>query len=62
MLDQVKAAFQKTNPDCTLLFPELHYYYDMKLVNFGYDKDFNLLLQFQVFIISTRNSTCSDQR
>ena len=38
MLDQVKAALQKTHLDYTLLFPESYYYYDMKLVSFGYDR------------------------
>ena len=50
MLCHIKAVLQKTNPDLTLLFPDLYYYYDMKLVSFGYDKDFNLLLQCQVLI------------
>ena len=50
MLYQVKRAIQKTNTDYTLLFPDLYYCYDMKLVSFGCDKDFKLLLQFPVFI------------
>ena len=41
MLDQVKTALQKTNQDYTLLFPDLFYYYSMKWVIFGYDKDMN---------------------
>ena len=50
MLDQVEADLQKTNTDYTLLFLHLFYYYDMKLISYGYDKDCNLLLQFPVFI------------
>ena len=39
MLDNVTAAQQKANPDYTLLFPDLYYYYDIKLVIIGYNKD-----------------------
>ena len=50
MLNQVKKALQKTNPNYNLLFPDLYYYYDMKLVSFSYNKDFNLLFQFPIYI------------
>ena len=32
------------------LFPDLYYYYDMKLFSFGYNEDFNLVLLFPIFI------------
>ena len=41
MLHHVKAALQKTNT--------FHDLYSFKVVSFGYDKDFNLLLHFPVF-------------
>ena len=50
MLDQIKIAIQKTNPDFTLLFPDLYYYNDMKIISFSCDRDFNLVLQFPDFI------------
>ena len=37
-------------PAYTPLFPDFYYYSDMKLSSFVYDKDFNLLLQFPVFM------------
>ena len=49
MLNQVKKALQKTYLNPNVLFLHLYYCYDMKLVSFGYDKDFNLSLQFSVF-------------
>ena len=48
-LPQTKTVLQKTNPDNTILFHYLYYYYDMKLISFGYDKDFNPSLQFPAF-------------
>ena len=71
MLDKVRAALQKTNPDCTLLFPDFYFSYHMKLVSFGYDMDSNLLFQFLVFIepythtplaLYQLESTCAYQR
>ena len=50
MLNQIKAALQKTDPNYNLLFHDLYYYYDMQMVSFSYDKDFNFLLQLPVFI------------
>ena len=50
MLDQVNVALQQMKLVYTLLFPDLYIYYVMKLKNFGYDKDFNLLFLFAVFI------------
>ena len=50
ILDAVKAAIQKTNPDYDLVIKRLHLYYDMKLVTFSIDKDRDLIIQFSVFI------------
>ena len=52
MLKEVKEALRKKNPNYNLLFPDLYYYYDKILVIFDCAKDFNLLLQFPVFIES----------
>ena len=41
---------QITNPDNDLVLDRLHLYYDMPLVNFGIDKDMNLVIQFPLFI------------
>ena len=50
MLHQVQEALQKTYPNYNLLFTDFYYYYDIKLVSFSYDKDFNLFLFFPVFL------------
>ena len=50
ILNEVKTAIQKTNPDYDLVIDRLHLYYDMQLVTFGIDKDKNLIIQFPVFI------------
>ena len=50
ILNNVKTAIQKTNPDYNLVIDRLHLYYDMQLVTFGIDKDKNLIIQFPVFI------------
>ena len=50
ILDEVKIAIHKTNPDYDIVIKRLHLYFDMKLVIFSIDKDKNLLVQFQVFI------------
>ena len=49
MLNDVKSAIRKTNPDYNLVIDRLHLYYDIKLVTFGIDKDKNLI-KFPVFI------------
>ena len=38
ILNDVKTAIRKTNPDYDLVIDRLHLYYDMKLVTFGIDK------------------------
>ena len=50
ILNGVKNAIQKSNPDYNLVIDRLHLYYDMQLVTFGIDKDKNLIIQFPVFI------------
>ena len=49
ILNKVKTAIWKTNPDCELVIDKLHLYYDMQLITFGIDKDKNLIIQFPVF-------------
>ena len=41
---------QKQTQNTLFCFLIFQYYYNMKLVSFGYDKNFNLLLQFPGFI------------
>ena len=72
ILDEVKIAIWKTNPDYDIVIKRLHLCYEMKLVTFGIDKDKNLIIQFPVFIQpytqtttyteSIRNSTSSNYR
>ena len=50
ILNEVKTAKQKTNPDYDLVIDRLHLYYDMQLVTFGINKDKNLIIQFPVFM------------
>ena len=50
ILNDIKTAIRKTNPDCDLVIDRLHLYYDMQLVIFGIDEDNNLIVQFPVFI------------
>ena len=38
ILNNVKTAIQKTNPDYELVIDRLHLYYDMQLVTFGIEK------------------------
>ena len=50
ILNEVKAAIWKTNPDYDLLIDRIHLYYNMQLVTFGINKDKNLVIQFPVFV------------
>ena len=50
ILNDVKTAIQKTNPDYDVVIDRLHLYYNMQLVTFGIDKDKNLIIQFPVFV------------
>ena len=50
ILNEVKIAIWKTNPDYDLVIDRLHLYYEMRLVTFSIDKERNLITQFLVFI------------
>ena len=50
ILNEVKAALWKTNPDYDLVNDRLHLYYDMQLVTFGINKNKNHIIQFLIFI------------
>ena len=50
ILDLVKEALIKTNPDYDIVIKRLHLYYNMKLVTFGIDWKRNLIIQFPVFV------------
>ena len=50
ILNEVKVAIRKTNPDYDIVIDRLYLCYDMKLVTFGIDKERNLIIQCPVFI------------
>ena len=50
ILNDVKTAIRKTNPDYDLVIDRIHLYYNMQLVTFGTDKDKNVIIQFPIFI------------
>ena len=50
ILDSVKEALIKTNPEYDIVIKRLHLYYDMKLVTFGIDRKRNLIIQFPIFM------------
>ena len=50
ILNDVKTAIRKTNPDYDLVIDRLHLCYDMQLDTFGINKKRNLIIQFPVFI------------
>ena len=50
ILDSVKEALIKTNPDYDIIIKTLHLYYDMKLATFGIARKRNIIIQFPVFI------------
>ena len=50
ILNKVKTAIRKTNPDYDLVIDRLHLYYATQLVTFGIDKDKNHIIQFPVFV------------
>ena len=56
ILNDVKTAIQKSNPDYDLVIDRIHLYYNMQLVTFGIDKDKNLVIQFPAFIQPSHNS------
>ena len=55
ILNDVKIAIRKTNPDHDLVIDRLHLYYDMQLVMFSIHKDKNLIIQFQYSCSHTHN-------
>ena len=50
ILDSVKEALIKTNPEYDIVIKRLHSYYDRKLVTFGIDRKRNLIIQFPIFV------------
>ena len=50
ILNNIKTATWKTNPDDNLVIDRLHLYYDMQLVTFGIDREKNLIIQFPIFV------------
>ena len=50
ILNEVRAAFLKTNKDYDLVLTHFYLFYDVKLVTFGIDEERNLIIQFPVFI------------
>ena len=44
ILNDVKTAIRKTNPDYDLVIDRFHLYYNMQLVTFGINKDRNLII------------------
>ena len=50
ILNTVKKAIWTINSDYDIVIKRLHLYYDMKLVNFGIDRDRYLIIQFPVFV------------
>ena len=50
ILDSVKEALIKTNPEYDIVIKALHLYYYMKLVIFGIDRKRNLIIQFPIFV------------
>ena len=50
ILNSVKEALIKTNPEYDIAIKRLYLYYDMKLVTFGIDRKGNLIIQFPTFL------------
>ena len=50
ILKSVKDTLTKTNSHYDIAIERLHFYYNMKLVTFGKDRNRNLITQFQIFI------------
>ena len=50
ILDLVKEALIKTNPEYDIVIKMLHLYYNMKLVTFGIDRKRNLIIKFPFFV------------
>ena len=50
ILDLVKEALIKTNPEYGIVIKRLHLYYNMKLVTFGIDGKRNFIIQFPICV------------
>ena len=50
ILDLVKEALIKMNPEYDIVIKRLHLYYNIKLVTFGIDRKRNLIIQFPIFV------------
>ena len=50
ILKEVRIVIAKSNKDCDQVLTRLYLYYDMKLVTFGIDNQWNLIVQFPVFV------------
>ena len=50
ILDSLKEALIKTNPEHDIVIKRVHLYYNMKLVTFGIDRKRNLIIQFPIFV------------
>ena len=50
ILDSVKEALIRTNPEYDIVIKRLHLYYNMKLVTFGIDRKRNLIIQFPILV------------
>ena len=59
ILNKVKTAIWKTNPDIDLVIERLHLYYNMQLVTFGIDKDKNCIVSISS-IHTTIHTTATD--
>ena len=62
ILNDVKTAIQKSNPNCDLVIDRLHLYYDMQFVTFSIDKDkksYNTISSIHTTIHTTTTDTVS---
>ena len=50
ILDLVKEALIKTNPEYDIVIKRLHLYYNMRLATFEIDRKRNLITQFPIFV------------
>ena len=57
ILNSVKDALTKINPDYDIIIKKLHLYYNMKLVTFGIDRKRNLIIQSLIFCAAIHSST-----
>ena len=50
ILNPIKEALTKTNPDSDIVINRLHLYHDIKFVTFRIDRNRNLIIQFLIFV------------